>query len=143
MEQFTLNWEGPFKFHEPVPPFLNAAVGLYLLECNSRIFYVGKAETQGGFRRAKDHLRGYMDSTGKCVFEKANVKNKDEINIWIGWIEEEKLAPLISDAEKLLIYDRDPPCNKTNREKYEGHPLHIINKGDYPKNLPSEIKSLH
>lgn len=143
MDKLVLSWEGPFKFNERVPSHLIAAVGLYLLECNSRIFYVGKAETQGGFKRAKDHLRGYMDSTAKCVFEKANVQNKDEINIWVGYTEEEKLTPLIDDAENLLIYDRNPPCNKTDREKYDGRSLHIINKGDYPKDLPSEIQSSH
>jgi hypothetical protein len=141
MEEIVLNWRGAFKFHTPIPSNLNAAVGLYLLEYNSRILYVGKAKDQGGFKRAKDHLRGYMDSTGRCAIEEAGVKSKDEINLWIGWIEEDRALSLIDDAEKLLTFDRDPPCNKTNRGAYEGRPLHIKNIGSYPSSMPSEIRS--
>jgi hypothetical protein len=142
MEQaIILNWEGPFKINEHIPKHLIGAVGIYVFECDSSVVYVGKAETQGAFKRLKDHFRGDMDHTGKCVMAHLGNTNKDKVNIWLAWMEEEKAALLIGDAEKLVIFNRNPSCNRTNREKYDGKPLHIINVGNHPKELPKEIHS--
>jgi hypothetical protein len=139
MEKLLLNWDGPFRFHERISSIFIGAIGLYVLEHNSTIYYVGKTEEHGGIKRAKDHLRGQMDKIGRCVFEKAGAKNKNEINIWFGWIDEEKARPLINDGEKLLIYDCDPECNDKYRGKYQGGPVRIINRGNYPPSLHPEI----
>ena len=140
MEQLTLNWEGPFKINQRMPSHLIGAIGLYLCECDSKIVYVGKAETQGAFKRLRDHFRGQMDSTGKCVLSKARDKRKSNINNWVGWIEEGEPSELIDDAEQLMIYRLQPPCNRNHLVKYEGSPLLIKNKGNHPKDLPEEIR---
>jgi hypothetical protein len=139
MEKLTIVWEKPFKFSQRIQRV--GVIGVYLFEVGSKIYYVGKAEEQGGFKRAKDHLRGQMDSVGKCVFEKAGIDNKDEINICPGWIEEGQDKLLINDAEKLLTWLLDSSCNKTNRGKYKGRSLHIKNEGDLPPGLPPEVQS--
>jgi hypothetical protein len=141
MEKLTMVWEKPFKFSEDIPKNLKAVVGLYMLEKDSKVFYVGKSEEQGGLKRAKDHLRGQMDKVGRCVVKKANAKDRDQINIWAGWIEQGENASLIDDAEKLLIWHFDSTCNETNRQKYNGQPLLLINEGDKPDFLPPEIPS--
>ena len=122
MEKLTIVWEKPFKFSERIPPNLIGANGVYMLEVGSKIYYVGKAEEQGGFKRAKDHLRGQMDKTGRCVLEKTQTKNRDEISILAGWIDDDQNRLLIDAAERLLIWYCDSPCNRTNRGKYEGQP---------------------
>ena len=116
-------------------------IGVYVLEIGSKVYYVGKAEEQGGFKRAKDHLRGQMDSVGRCIIEKASTKNKDDVNIWPGWIEEGQNKLFIDDAEKLLTSFYGSPCNKTNKEKYNGRPLYLNNEGDLPPGLSPEIQS--
>jgi len=144
MEQLVLNWDGPFKLDQRIPVHLVGAIGLYLCECDSKIVYVGKAETQGAFKRLKDHFRGIMDSTGKCVLKHTRTKNKSEINIWVGWIEEGESRELINDAEKLVIYKLNArgrvPCNRTYSDKYRGRSLHLRNRGKYPKDLPEELQ---
>ena len=139
MERLTIVWEKPFKFSERIPPNLIGVIGIYILEVGSRICYIGKTEEQGGFKRAKDHFRGQMDSTGKCVLERTPTKNRDEINIWAGWIEYGQNRLLIDAAERLLIWFSNPPCNRTNRRIYEGPSLLIANKGFLPIFLPPEI----
>jgi hypothetical protein len=141
MEKLTIVWEKPFKFSERIPPNLKGAIGVYILEVGSEICYVGKAEEQGGFRRAKDHLRGQMDWAGRCVLEKTNAYDKDEINIWPGWIEEGENKLLVDEAEKLLTWFCNPNCNRTNRGKYNGGSLRIKNDGDLPPGFPLEIQS--
>lgn len=140
MEQLVLNWNGPFKLDQRIPVHLVGAIGLYLCECDSKIVYVGKAETQGAFKRLKDHFRGIMDSTGKCVLTHTKNKSKSEINIWVGWIEEGEPRELINDAEELVVYRLQPPCNRTYLDKYGGSPLHIKNRGNHPKDLPEEMR---
>jgi hypothetical protein len=120
---------------------LIGAIGVYVLEAGSKIYYIGKAEEQGGFKRAKDHLRGQMDSTGRCIVEKLETKSKDEVNIWAGWIEEGQNKLLIDDAEKLLTWFYDSTCNKTNRGKYNGCSLLLKNEEDLPPGLSPEIQS--
>ena len=137
MERFVLNWNGPFKINDGIPKHMIGALGLYLIKCNSEITYVGKAETEGAFRRAKNHFRGVTDSIGNCILKD---RNKPQINIWVAWIEEGQRVELISDAEKLLIYKLQSSCNKSYRDKYKGRSLHIINRGDYPEDLPEELQ---
>jgi hypothetical protein len=141
METLTIIWEKAFVLSQRIPTKLVGAVGVYMLQVNAKTYYVGKAEKQGGFKRAKDHLKGQMDSDGRCVFEKSGAKSKNDINIWAGWIEQGEKNLLIDDAEKLLTWFFSPICNKTNRRKYNGRPLQLINEGDLPPNLPPEIQS--
>ncbi|MGD0072367.1 MAG: GIY-YIG nuclease family protein [Candidatus Bathyarchaeia archaeon] len=141
MEKLTIVWEKPFKFSQRIPSNLIGVIGVYVLEVGSQIYYVGKAEEQGGFKRAKDHLRGQMDSVGRCVFEKAGINNKDEVNIWAGWIEEGQNKLWVDDAEKLLTWFYDSTCNKTNRGKYNGCSLHLKNEDNLPPHLLPEIES--
>jgi hypothetical protein len=141
LEKLTIVWEKPFKFSEKIPPNLRGAVGLYLLEKDSRVLYIGKAEDQGGFKRAKDHLRGQMDHTGICLIQETNAKDKNEISIWAGWLEQGENPVLIDSAERLLTWKLNPPCNRTNRRKYPNQSLVLINSGDKPDFLPSEISS--
>jgi hypothetical protein len=82
-----------------------------------------------------------MDKKGKCIVEKSRAESKDQINIWVGWIELGETRSLIDDAEKLLIWHFKPPCNDTNLEKYNGGPLLLINEGDYLDFLPPKIPS--
>lgn len=140
-EQLRIVWEKPLKYSQKIPAKLIGAQGFYLLEKDSKVFYVGKAEEQGGFKRAKDHFRGQMDSVGRCVMEKANAKDKEQINILAGWLEQGEDTNLIGDAEKLLIWYFDPPCNKTNKGKYSGCPLILINEGAIPTFMPLKIPS--
>lgn len=79
VEQLKIVWEKPFKFSSKIPAKLCGAVGLYLFEKDSKIFYVGKAEEQGAFKRAKDHFRGQMDSVGKCIIKESNAKDKNQV----------------------------------------------------------------
>ena len=119
MDNITLNWEEfSFKESELIPNFLQGAQGLYLIKYYAEpISYVGLAKEDGAFKRAKDHFRGSMDSTGICIL-KGRVKNK--ITFWIAWIEQgENIEPL-EDAEKLLIFKLQPRCNIKNRNKYSG-----------------------
>jgi len=102
---------------------------------------VGKAEKQGAFKRAKDHLRGQMDSKGKCIMKEADARNKDQVNIWVGWLEVGENALLIDDAEKLLIWYFDPPCNKSNKGEYNGRHILLINEGNVPTFIPLKISS--
>ncbi len=46
-----------------------------------QIVYVGKAESQGAFKRVKDHFRGVMGSIAKCVLTHTKDGKQSEINI--------------------------------------------------------------
>lgn len=140
-EQLRIVWEKPFKYSQKIPAKLIGAQGIYLLEKDSKVFYVGKAEEQGGFKRAKDHFRGQMDTVGRCVMKEANAKDKDQINVWVGWLEFGENALLIDGAEKLLTWYFNPSCNKSNKGEYAGRPLLLINEGNVPIFMPSKISS--
>ena len=140
MENLTLVWEKPYKVIDKIPSKLVGAIGLYIFEVDSKILYIGKSENQGGFKRAKDHLRGQMDETGKCSIETSQ-KSKDCINIYAGWLEVGENRYLISQAEKLLIWYFDPPCNKTFRGSFQGNQLTVINEGEIPGWLPQKLAS--
>jgi hypothetical protein len=137
MKQLVLNWTGPFGIRDLIPKELRGCPGLYLVEHDSEIMYVGKAETEGAFHRAKDHFRGHGDSIGRWILEG---RDGSKIRIWVAWIAAEGCSELINDAEKLLIFRLDTRANVNHSEKYEGNPLHIINKGNHPTKLPVEIK---
>ena len=140
MAKLTIVWEKPYTVNDRIPSRLVGAVGLYIFEVNSKVLYIGKSEEQGGFKRAKDHFRGQMDKTGKCIIEKSG-KGKECIKIHAGWLEEGEDRYLIDDAEKLFIWHFNPPCNKTCRELYQGNPLMVTNEGEIPNWLPGELIS--
>lgn len=134
MRKLILNWDGPFGSMDSIPKGFRGWPGIYLIEVESEILYIGKAETEGAFRRAKDHFRGQGDSTGKWILGQ---RDESKIRIWIAvkdWDE------MLSDAEKLLISILKPRANITHVKKYNGKPLHIINKGKYPTSLPKEAE---
>lgn len=55
MEQIILDWEGPFKLAEPTPGKKHGIIGLYAVEYESKIIYIGKAEYQGAIKEARHH----------------------------------------------------------------------------------------
>jgi len=134
MEQVVLKWKGPFGTRDRMPEELKGWPGLYLIAYDSEILYVGKAETEGAFKRAKDHFRGQRDNTGRWILNR-----RDESRIHI-WITARSWDDLISDAEKLLIFRLNPRANVNHVDKYNGRVLNIINEGAYPAKLSSHIE---
>lgn len=135
MEQIVLTWKGPFGIRSSIPEEMKGCPGLYLIEYDSEILYVGKAETEGAFRRAKDHFRGQGDSTGRWILQG---RDESQIHIWVAmrsWDE------LISNAEQLLICRCNPRANVNHVDKYDGKTLRIINEGNYPGELDRQIES--
>ena len=55
MKQIILDWTGPFKMTDPTPRKLYGVIGLYAIEYDSKVIYVGKAEYQGAIREARSH----------------------------------------------------------------------------------------
>ncbi len=49
MEKLTIVWEKPFKFSQRIR--MVGAIGVYVLEVGSKIYYVGKAEEKGYLNR--------------------------------------------------------------------------------------------
>jgi hypothetical protein len=133
MQEIVLNWMGPLQIRKPVLFDLRGWPGLYLIVCDSKIVYVGKAESEGALKRAKDHFRGQGDSTGRWILERGDERSigicvaKQDWNEWI------------SAAEELLIYRLSPAANLNCIRKYKGKPLKVINVGFPPATLPSEI----
>ena len=137
MKQVVIYWDGPFKYTDSIPSHLRGVPGIYIIECDSEIMYIGKSETKGAFKRAKDHFRGQGDSTGRWIIER---KGKSEIMLWIGFTES---SENISLAERFMIYHFQACANLNHIEKYEGEPLEIINNGKYPKNINKKISNAH
>lgn len=133
MMEVILSWMGPFQIGSHVPLELRAWPGLYLIECNSKIVYVGKAESEGAMKRAKDHFRGQGDSVGKWILERGG---EESIGIYVAKHDWNKS---ISDAERLLISRLSPAANLNCIRKYKGKPLKITNVGSVSTALPSEI----
>jgi len=136
MRDVTIVWGGPFGTSENIPSMFIGAVGLYLIEYHSEILYIGKSEDQGGFKRAKDHFRGSKDRIGGCI---CNGRDENEVYIRVGSLPVGQDRALIADAENLLIYKLQPPCNTTLKDKYYGRNLHIINEGDISTSLLKDI----
>ena len=138
MEQIEIEWDGPFTIEQEVSKEHFGAVGLYIIEYNSCIIYIGKAETEGAHHRARNHFSGSTDRIGNRI--RMN-RGEKKLHIWVGIILEERYRNLISTAEQLLIYKLQPTCNKNHRDEYKGEPSLILNKGHRPKELPKKIKS--
>ena len=133
MKQIVIYWEGPFKYTDSIPYHLRGVPGIYIIECDSEIMYIGKSETNGAFKRAKDHFRGQGDSTGRRIIER---KDKSKIMLWIGFIE---LYEDIFLTERYMIYKLKPNANLNHIKKYENVPLKIINEGKLPINIKGKI----
>jgi hypothetical protein len=135
VNQPVLRWRGPFSVKDSIPEELKWWPGFYLIECDSQILYVGIAESEGAFKRAKDHFRGQGDETGRWICQG---REASKIHIWVaarGWDDQS------SDLEKLLIFRLNPPANVNHVDKYEGKPMCIINEGDCPAKLNPVIES--
>jgi hypothetical protein len=135
MDQMVLTWKGFFGTRTSIPDELKRWPGLYLIEYNSEILYVGKTETEGAFKRAKDHFRGQGDSTGRWILQ-----GRDEAQIRI-WVTARSWDELVCNAEKLLIFRLNPCANVNHIDNYDGKPLRIINEGKYPPRLEKQIES--
>ena len=135
MKQIDIYWEGPFKYNDSIPYHLRGVPGIYIIDCDSEIMYIGKSETNGAFKRAKDHFRGQGDSTGRWIIER---KDESEIMLWIGFTESNED---ISLAERYMINHFQPSANLNYIEKYEGEPLEIMNHGKFPKNINKKISN--
>jgi hypothetical protein len=134
-KQLFLDWCGPLEIKHVIPYYRQKTPGLYIIEFDSEILYVGKSD-ETAHKRAKDHFRGQGDSTGRWILDQYG---EAKIKLWVGitgW------SPRISDAEWLLI-DRlgFPPANVDYRDTpYSGAPLVIFNKGKIPEKLTSKIE---
>jgi len=131
MEQIILDWEGPFKLTEPTPRKQYALIGLYAVEHNSKIIYIGKAEYQGTIKEARSH--GFYE---KRLKEVGIVWDRTRALVYIGTVSQDQISPRIDDAENLLIYKIHPPCNKKGHKRYSGvEPFRVINNGNRPQEL--------
>lgn len=135
MEQLFLNWNGPSGTKDPIPFELQKLPGLYIIEHDSEILYVGKSD-ESAFKRAKDHFRGQGDSTGRWILERYK---ENQVKLWIGTTE---WSARIKDAEWLFINKFDyPPANVNYRDTpYAGDPLIVINIGNRPVKMSPQIK---
>jgi len=131
MEQIILDWEGPFKLTEPTPRKKYGRIGLYAVEYNSQIIYIGKAEYQGAIKEARSH--GFYE---KRLKEVGIMWDSTQALVYIGTVSQDQISPRIDDAENLLIYKIQPPCNKKRRKRCRGvEPFRVINNGHRPKEL--------
>jgi hypothetical protein len=134
-EQIVLDWNGPLDIRHSIPYYRQKMPGLYIIEVDSEILYLGKSD-EAAHKRAKDHFRGQGDSTGRWIL---NQHNEAKIRLWVGVTD---WSIRISDAEWLLIDKLGfPPANVSYRDTpYRGFPLVILNNGKIPEKLSSKIE---
>jgi hypothetical protein len=136
MEEFTLFWEQGFKLSEPTRLDMRGIIGLYAIEYDSRVVYIGKAETEGAIKEARSH--GIYE---KRLKEQRMQWDKNQALIYVGTVPQDQKSGLIDDAEKLLIFKLQPPCNKQRKKRYSGiKPFQVINEGNKPTELPRQIQ---
>jgi hypothetical protein len=136
MEQIILDWQGPFRLTEPSPRTEHGLVGLYAVEVNSKIVYVGKAEYQGTLKEARSH-----NFYERRLKEVGIEWDKMRALVYIGTISQDQNSARIDDAESLLIYKIQPSCNRRKRKRYGGIvPFEVINNGHRPQELPAQIQ---
>jgi hypothetical protein len=136
MEQITLDWQKPFKLTEPTPREEYGLIGLYAVEFNSKIVYIGKAEDQGALTEARSHTH-YERRLKEVGIE----WDEARALVYIGTVSQDQNSARIDDAESLLIYKIKPPCNRKKRKSYRGvMPFQVINDGHRPRELPPQIQ---
>lgn len=137
MGQIVLDWTGPLIMMEPTPRKWYGVIGLYAIEYDSNIIYLGKAECQGAIKEARSH-RGLCE---KRLKELGTPWDAARAMIYVGTVSEDQQASIIDHAENLLIYKIQPSCNRQLRERYTGEePFLVVNNGQRPKGLPKQIR---
>ena len=135
MKKIVIYWEGPFNPTDPIPNNLRGVPGIYLIECDSEILYIGKSEMNGAFKRAKDHFRDQGDTIGRWIIEQ---KDKSIISLWIGFTESNEDIFLI---EKFLINHYQPSANLNYINRYNREKLEIINYSNHPNIIKERISN--
>jgi len=134
MKDIILEWRGPFGIRDTIPKEHRGWPGIYLVEAETEILYVGIAETEGAHKRSKDHFRGQGDSIGRWILQG---RDASQIHIWVA---RKSWNKLLIDAEGLLIYSLKPVANVEGVDSYHGKPICIKNMGSYPERLTKEIQ---
>lgn len=135
--KMIIDWAGPFKMVEPTPRKWYGVIGLYAIEYDSKVIYIGKAEYQGAVKEARSH-RGLCE---RCLRKMGGAWDATTALIYIGTVSEDQDTGMIDHAENLLLYKMQPPCNTQRRERFSGpEPFLAINNGSRPRGLPPQIK---
>lgn len=131
IEQIILDWEGPFRMTAPTPREKYGLIGLYAVEFDSKIVYVGKSEYQGALKEARSH-----NLYEKRLKEAGITWDSTQALVYIGTVSQDQNSARIDDAENLLIYKIKPTCNRKRIKEYTGlEPFRVINNGHRPFEL--------
>jgi hypothetical protein len=148
MDQFQLNWVGPFKVSElkkktleesisKVPPWMTWQ-GIYIfLDQNFHVLYVGSATKGSGYAlrsRIREHLREGAQTSFSRQLKKNNMNIDDLQLIAASDTKEEFTYKDILKIEGIITREMNPPGNSDDVGE-------IVNYGSFKPALPERIQT--
>jgi hypothetical protein len=151
MDQFRLNWEGPFKVSELRRKIFDQGIGELFKDCdnfwmswqgvyafldkNSRVLYIGSATKGTGYAlrwRIRKHLKGETDFSRRL---KGNTMNIDDLQLIAAPDQKEDLSyEDILKIEGILIREMNPPGNSDDV-------VEVVNYGSFKPALPERVQA--